>query len=131
MEAGEELNVAARGLATGYRSGSAMPGSASALLVAHFSRRRRTAATEAAVTRSSILGLELLHCTSPRAATLPCSEPPWRSGRRMPMSARILPGCRGPAPAGCSAARSAPCTPSWSHRAGPPHQKLTPTLTLI
>ena len=35
MEAGEELNVAARGLATGYSSGSAMPGSASALLVAH------------------------------------------------------------------------------------------------
>ena len=42
VEAGEELNVAARGLATGYSSGSAMPGSASALLVAHFSRRRRT-----------------------------------------------------------------------------------------
>ena len=42
------------------------------------------------MTRSSILGLELLRCTSPRAATLPCSEPPWRSGRRMwVMSARV------------------------------------------
>ena len=37
----------------------------------------------------------MLRCTSPRAASLPCSEPPRRSGRRMwVMSARV--SCPGP-----------------------------------
>ena len=107
---------------TGCSSGSAVPGSASSLMVAHFSRRAAAAEAEVLNTGAGVAALHLAAGRLPAllgAAAEVGAEDVSDVGEGVvsrPRLAAQLPVLHPAHPAG--------------HAAGPPHQQLAPALTL-